>query len=269
MSGAAGHRAGTNSSATILILGGTSEARELAEHLVENPRFSQCAVVSSLAGRVSHPRLPQGEVRIGGFGGVPGLGKWVEDHHVVTLIDCTHPFAEHISATAHEVSRQRHLPLLSVHRPAWQEEPGDQWIHVPTMDAAANRLHGFQRAFLTIGRQQLAAFSAVDPHCLIRCVEPPAPPLPHSHEIILDRGPFTVEGERALLERARCDVLVTKNSGGAATYGKIQAAREQGLPVIMVDRPVPQRPSPYHLDVETTAAAIEQLQEIICPPQES
>ena len=268
MSGLDEQLVGADGPRTILILGGTSEARQLAECLVENPRFGQCAIVSSLAGRVSHPRLPQGEVRVGGFGGIPGLGKWVEDHHVVALIDCTHPFAERISATAHEVSRQRRLPPPTVHRPPWREVPGDQWIHVPTMEAAASRLHCFQRAFLTIGRQQLAAFSAVDTYCLIRCVEPPAPPLPHSHEVILDRGPFTVEGECALLEHADCDVLVTKNSGGAATYGKIEAARKRAIPVIMVDRPVPRRPSPYHEEVETTAAAVKQLQQIICSTQD-
>lgn len=245
--------------ATVLILGGTREARDLAARLVDDSRFDQWAVVSSLAGRVSHPRLPKGEVRIGGFGGVPGLTQWIKSHHVFALIDCTHPFAERISATAHEVSRQCHLPLITLHRPAWQEQSGDQWIHVPTMDAAAARTQDFQRAFLTIGRQQLAAFSAVDTHCLIRCVEPPSPPLPHSHEILLDRGPFSAQEDRAIMERANCDVLVTKNSGGEATYGKIQAARELQLPVIMVDRPMPPQLSPYHREVTTVEEALSEL----------
>lgn len=156
------------------------------------------------------------------FGGVPGLKRWVQDHHVVALIDCTHPFAERISATAHEVSRKCRLPLITVYRPAWREEPGGQWIHVPTMDMAASRLQDFQRAFLTIGRQQLAAFSAVDTHCLIRCVEPPLPPLPYSHEVLLDRGPFTLERERAILERAQCDVLVTKIAGEQRRMGRFR-----------------------------------------------
>ena len=229
-------RSVAGSTATALILGGTSEARQLAGRLTS---IDGLRTISSLAGRVKNPALPTGEVRIGGFGGVVGLADWLNTHHVVAVIDATHPFAEGISANAAAACTQTGTPLLSLARSAWTAGPRDLWHDVATLSDAADLLPSLgKRAFLTTGRQGLAAFASLDRMWfLIRCVDPPSGPLPPAHEVILARGPYDTEAELELMRRRRVDVLVTKNSGGALTEGKLAAARELGLPVVMVRRP--------------------------------
>lgn len=219
----------------ILLLGGTSEGRQLAD-LLDSAGLD---VVTSLAGRVSRPRLPRGEVRIGGFGGPEGLARWLREHDVSAVIDATHPFAERISGSAASAAGATGVPLLRLHRPEWSPGEGDDWIRVPDMDAAARVVRErFRRPMLTVGRQGLGAFAGdTRGSYLIRCVEPPAGPLPHRYLLVLDRGPFGADAERTLMSRHRIDVLVTKNSGGAATEAKLEAARDLRIPVVMVDRP--------------------------------
>jgi precorrin-6A/cobalt-precorrin-6A reductase len=219
----------------ILILGGTAEARELAAAL----DGARIAVVSSLAGRVGNPRLPRGEVRIGGFGGPDALARWLGEHGAAAVVDATHPFAERISASAARACPAAGVPLLRLERPGWTARPGDQWHRVPDLEAAAALVPTLgTRVFLTTGRQGLGAFAAVDDAWfLVRCVDPPAPPLPLHHELLLDRGPYSLAGERSLLDHHAIDLVVTKDSGGAATEPKLDAARERGLPVIVVERP--------------------------------
>lgn len=222
----------------ILILGGTAEARELAAALDD----AGVPVTSSLAGRVSRPRLPAGAVRIGGFGGPEALARWLAEHDVRAVVDATHPFAERISASAAHAAPQAGVALLRLARPGWSERSGDRWTWVADLGEAAATIGrlGAARVLLTSGRQGLPAFAAVDDAWfLIRCVDPPDPPLPPRHELLLDRGPYTLEGERALIERHAIDLLVTKDSGGAHTAAKLDAARERGLPVIVVRRPPP------------------------------
>lgn len=221
----------------VLVLGGTGEARSIADRLAAMPGQ---LVITSLAGRVSNPRLPAGEVRIGGFGGPAGLAEWLRAERVDLVIDATHPFAARITANAVEAAAACGLPLLLVRRPAWTPVPGDDWRRVPSLASAASGLADLDaaRAFLTIGRQGLAHFADLEtPWFLIRCVEPPEPPLPARAEVVLSRGPFTVTGELDLMRRRRIDVLVTKNSGGRAAVAKLAAARELGMPVVMVSRP--------------------------------
>ncbi|MCU7725942.1 cobalt-precorrin-6A reductase [Actinoplanes sp. KI2] len=216
---------------TVLILGGTGEGRALAAAL---PRFR---VISSLAGRTREPLLPAGEVRIGGFGGVDGLADYLRAQRVDVLVDATHPFAAQISANAAAAAAVTGRPLLVLRRPGWIERPGDDWHRVPTLEAAAALLPRLgRRVFLTTGRQGIAAF-ADTPECwfLARSVEPPTPPVPLHLEVLLDRGPFTVDGELRLLREHRIDVLVSKDSGGADA--KLVAARERGIPVVLIDRP--------------------------------
>ncbi|MEH1125844.1 cobalt-precorrin-6A reductase [Micromonospora sp. CPCC 206061] len=218
----------------LLILGGTGEARELAAAVPAGH------VVTSLAGRVSAPRLPVGEVRIGGFGGPEGLAAWLVCERIDAVVDATHPFAHRISASARQATADLELPLLALHRPGWTPGPGDDWRRVPSVDAAAAALPELgDRVLLTTGRQSLAAFAGNSGWFLIRTVDPPSPPLPSRHEIVLDRGPYTVDGETALMREHRINVLVTKDSGGPLTAAKLAAARELGLPVLMVDRPAP------------------------------
>nr|WP_242516584.1 cobalt-precorrin-6A reductase [Corynebacterium mendelii] len=196
-------------------------------------------VTSSLAGRVANPKLPAGNVRIGGFGGPAGLTRWLIDNAIEVVVDATHPFAEHISVSAAEAALATRTPLVALHRPAWQPGDGDRWIDVADMQQAAARARrDYHHIFLTIGRQQLAPFAAdADNLYVIRCVDPPEVPLPPRHRLILDRGPFDVDGEKRLLKGNQIDCVVTKNSGGKATMPKLQAARSLGIDVIMVARP--------------------------------
>ncbi|MFD3473313.1 cobalt-precorrin-6A reductase [Streptomyces sp. NPDC058695] len=221
----------------VLILGGTTEARRLAEALTTgHPGWR---VTSSLAGRVARPLLPAGEVRTGGFGGADGLARALREHQVDALIDATHPFAGTISFHAAQAAATAHVPLLALRRPGWVPAPGDDWHGVASLEEAARHLPTLgRRAFLTVGRLGLEAFAGVrDVFCVVRSVDVPEPPLPLRSQVLLARGPFTVEGERAVLREYGIDVLVTKDAGGEATAAKLVAAREAGIPVIVVERP--------------------------------
>ncbi|RII20667.1 Precorrin-6A reductase [Streptomyces sp. YIM 130001] len=220
----------------VLILGGTTEARRLAGLLHGTPGLT---VTSSLAGRVASPRLPPGEVRIGGFGGTDGMAAWLRDHRVDALIDATHPFAGTIGFHAAAAAAVARVPLLALRRPGWDPVAGDVWHDATSLAHAAELLPGLgRRVFLTTGRLGLAAFAGLtDLWFLVRSVDPPGPPFPPRTEVLLDRGPFTLDGEREVLRQRRIDVVVTKDSGGAATAPKLTAAREAGVPVVVVRRP--------------------------------
>ncbi|MFE9448155.1 cobalt-precorrin-6A reductase [Streptomyces sp. NPDC006739] len=220
----------------VLVLGGTTEARRLAARLAALPGVR---VTTSLAGRVSRPGALAGEVRIGGFGGADGLTAWLREHRVDALVDATHPFAESITANAARAAAATGVPTVVLRRPGWRPAPGDRWHTVPSPAAAAQALPGLgRRVLLTTGRLGLAAFAHLTGlHFVVRSVEPPEPPVPPDTEVILARGPFTVAGETGLLRDHRIDVLVTKDSGGEATSAKLTAARELGLPVVVVQRP--------------------------------
>lgn len=220
---------------TVLVLGGTADARELAGLLDGAPGVR---VVSSLAGRTKAPVLPAGESRIGGFGGVPGLVSWLRAHEVAAVVDATHPFAIRISAHAVAACAEVGVPLLRLERPGWVAGDGDAWHIVASAGEAAAALPRLgRRVFLTTGRMETAPYADLDLWFLLRSVEPPEDRVPRHLEVLLARGPFTVEDEIALMLRHRIDVLVTKDSGAAATGAKLAAARELGLPVVMIARP--------------------------------
>jgi precorrin-6A/cobalt-precorrin-6A reductase len=237
----------------VLILGGTGEARALAAELAGRPGV---AVMSSLAGRVSDPALPVGAVRIGGFGGVAGLVEYLAG--VDVLVDATHPFAATISAHAAQASAETGRPLLALRRPGWAPQPGDRWRRVPDIGAAAAAVAAAVPAgcvFVTTGRRDLAAFAGDSGHdYLVRTVDPPSGPTPPRMTLLLDRGPYTVEGEAALMREHAVTVLVTKDSGGEMTRAKLVAARERGIPVVMVDRP------PLQVGVPAVATVAEAMQ---------
>ena len=231
----------------VLILGGTTEASDIARGLAGDPAIR---AVLSLAGRTRAPALPAVAARRGGFGGVDGLARHLRDHAVDALIDATHPFAAQMSRHALEAAELAGVPRLAVIRPAWLQQPGDDWTEVPAMPAAAHALGPApRRVFLAVGRQELAPFAAAPWHdYLIRSIEPPDPgDLPPRARCIAARGPFELEGERRLLRDEGVEVLVAKNAGGAATAAKLTAARELGLPVVMVARP-PALPGPAVAD---------------------
>lgn len=217
----------------VLVLGGTGEARRLAGALVAEG----VQVVSSLAGRVADPVLPAGEVRIGGFGRVTGLTAWLRANPVAAVVDATHPFAETMTASAAEACGRSGHPLLRLQRPGWTAQAGDDWRWVSSLEEAAAAVQGFGSVFLTTGRQGLGAFAGLTARCLVRSVDPPAPPLPARTTVVLARGPFTVDEELALLREHAVEVVVTKDSGGAMTAAKLAAARELGVPVVLVRRP--------------------------------
>lgn len=216
----------------ILLLGGTGEGRRLAGVLSRHHD-----VVSSLAGRISAPTLPEGEVRIGGFGGAGGLASWLREQRISALVDATHPYAQGITANAVVAARAAQVPLLVVHRAPWHPVVGDTWRWADTMDDACMLADTYcTPVFLTIGRQELRAFEGL-PEVVARVIEPPGCSLPSSWHVITQRGPFSVSDERALMERHRIGVVVTKNSGGDQTCAKLVAARQLGIPVVMVCRP--------------------------------
>jgi precorrin-6A/cobalt-precorrin-6A reductase len=223
----------------LLILGGTGEAAALAQ--AAQQRFGQTlAVTTSLAGRTANPALVAGEVRIGGFGGTEGLANYLGEHAVDLVIDATHPFAAQISAQAAEACAATRVPRLLLERPPWPRGPGDRWVEVADAAAAAALLPGLgRRAFLTIGARDLAAFAPLrEMHFVVRLIDPPRAALPlASCELLLGRGPFGLAEERHIVERYAIDVLVAKASGGQATEGKLIAARERELPVVMLRRP--------------------------------
>ncbi|GAB90954.1 cobalt-precorrin-6A reductase [Gordonia rhizosphera] len=219
----------------ILLLGGTGEARDLAARLVADG----VPVISSLAGRVARPRLPAGEVRIGGFGGTDGLREWIREHDVAAVIDATHPFAATITEHAARAAAELGTPLLRLRRPQWAPGPGDRWEMVADMGAAAEAVRERGgRVFLTTGRQDVGVFADIaDAWFLIRVVDPPTADLPPHHRLLASRGPYDLAGERTLLREHRIDALVTKNSGGELTRAKLVAAAELGVDVVMVQRP--------------------------------
>lgn len=221
---------------TVLIVGGTGEAATLATSLHSQPDLR---VITSLAGRTRSPEAVSGEVRIGGFGGVDGLARYLRDQSIDALIDATHPFAEVMSEHAVSAATRAGVPLLRLTRPPWTRCNGDRWIEVADATAAAASLPGLaSRVFLTSGHQDLEVFATLDDiWFLIRTIEPVAGPLPKQAHCIEARGPFDEADEIALLTKHRIDTLVTKASGGSATYPKIAAARKLGLPVIMIKRP--------------------------------
>jgi precorrin-6A/cobalt-precorrin-6A reductase len=231
--GVAGEELG---SCRVLILGGTGQARRLAGELTGRPGLR---VVTSLAGRLTTGAglPPPGEVRRGGFGGPEGLESWLAAEGIELVVDATHPFAARISRSAVLATGDSHL--LRLRRPGWVAGPGDRWRRVPDLPSAAEevRRRG-RRVFLAVGRQSVAAFAGVERvSFLLRAIEAPEGPVPPDLQVVLGRGPFTLSGELELMRCHAIDTVVTKDSGGEAARAKLLAARELGLPVVMVDRP--------------------------------
>ncbi|MBY5835836.1 cobalt-precorrin-6A reductase (plasmid) [Rhizobium leguminosarum] len=243
----------------ILILGGTSEARLLAEALAAR---DDCNVLLSLAGRTEKPAAQPVPVRIGGFGGA--LADFLKAGGYDLLIDATHPFAERISANAAFAAETTGTAAIALRRPEWQRRPGDRWRDVQSIPEAIEALGPSPRhVFLATGRQGAHhAEAAPRHHYLVRSVDPVEPPLVLDNvDYVLDRGPFTLEGEHDLLRQHDIDVIVAKNSGGAATYAKIEAARLLGIEVMMVAR----APAPIVKAVDTVEAALAVIDHLFPP----
>lgn len=241
----------------VLILGGTGEARRLADLLVAR---GDVDVISSLAGRTSAPLLPEGEVRSGGFGGPDGLAAWIAAEHPTAVIDATHPYAQQISRMLRRVCAALRVPRLRLDRPVWQAQPGDDWRLVDDLDEAlalATQLG--RRIFLAVGRVPLELLRPHPEHWfLVRAVEPLAATLPNMR-LVTARGPFRRADELELLDGHRIEAVVSKASGGSSVYAKIEAARELRLPVVMLRRPEP----PAGPLVQQVADAIAWLDQVL------
>jgi precorrin-6A/cobalt-precorrin-6A reductase len=236
---------------TILILGGTAEARQLAAALVADG----ADVVSSLAGRVSSPSLPAGRVRVGGFGGVDGLADYLRREPVSAVVDATHPFAARMTQNAVQAGNLVGTPLVRLERPGWREHPrSNSWTWVADAAAARAAAESASRPFLATGRQSLPDFQAwADREVLVRLVDPPAASLPRHWKIILSRGPYGYAGERKILTEHGIDVILTKDSGGTHTVAKLDAAGDLGIPVVIIARPEPAPVPLLRTVVEATA----------------
>jgi precorrin-6A/cobalt-precorrin-6A reductase len=225
----------------ILLLGGTTDASALARLLAEQGFDA----IYSLAGRTEKPVTQALPMRVGGFGGVAGLVAYLQAEHITHVIDATHPFAAQMSGNAVKACALAGVKLLALERPGWVETAADRWSRVPDLASAVNALPKEpSRVFLAIGRQHVGAFNPrPEHHYLLRLVDPGAVDLTAPHDVLIDRGPFTTQGDRTLLQAHHITHIVAKNAGGTGAVAKIEAARALGLPVILIDRPfIPERP---------------------------
>lgn len=240
---------------SILILGGTRAARELAGLLLADG-FSP---VTSLAGATSQPLMPPGKVRIGGFGGAEGLASYVKAEGIAAIVDATHPFAAVISANAIAAAKACGVPLLRLERPEWQAEPGDAWIVVPSISAAVDALPSGARVLATIGRKEVASlFARNDIGGVARMIEAPPDSVPQNWTVLRERPPFTEESERHLITHHAITHLVTKSAGGEDTAAKLAAARALHIPVVMIARPA-KPPAPACPDGPAVARELRRL----------
>ncbi len=235
----------------LLLLGGTREARELADCLKDDWRWS---VISSLAGRTREPETPAGMVRVGGFGGVAGLSDYLRKQSIDLVVDATHPFAAGISQNACDASHRLGLPYVRLSRPPWYPKAGDRWQLARDIEHAVTLIAPGCNVFLTIGRQELSTFSErTDIRIVARMIEMPAEAVPTHVDLILARPPFSIAEETALIRDRQIEVLVTKNAGGESVEAKLIAARDLGIPVIMIERPS-----------GTSAADAQSIEELMC-----
>lgn len=218
----------------ILILGGTGEARALAEKLVAMGH----EVVTSLAGRTQSPNLPAGGLRMGGFGGVAGLTAYLRTAGIERMLDATHPYAGQISRHAVAAAQESGVRLVRYMRPEWEQKLGANWLVVDSLAEAAQSLPKGARALLTTGQSGIEHFAERDDcHFILRVIEAPGMELPAHMELLQARPPYELEGEKALMQGAKITHLVTKNSGGEQTAAKLEAAQELRVRVIMIARP--------------------------------
>jgi precorrin-6A/cobalt-precorrin-6A reductase len=240
---------GTLDMPRILILGGTTEARLLSERLAKRGGLE---VTLSLAGRTAAPVPHAVPIRVGGFGGAAGLADYIASERIGALIDATHPYASIISENAAAAARQTGVAFMALRRPPWTAVAGDCWTEVDGTGAAVTAIGAGPRdVFVALGRNELAPFSSAPQlRYLVRSVDPVEPPLPLPHvTYVTARGPFSETDDHALMTAHEIDVVIAKNSGGAAAYGKIAAARALGIEVILLRRPaIPDGPAVVTVD---------------------
>ncbi len=240
----------------ILILAGTGEARQLADALVEEGHD----VITSLAGVTRDPALPKGEVRRGGFGGEEGLIAYIKNKGVTLVVDATHPFAAQISRNAHAATKRSNVALMRLERPAWQQPQDGIWQGFDSFEIALASIPGGSRVFVTTGRKNLSALAKYPALSgVVRSIEAPDAPLLTGWSLILDRPPFGVEHEQALMRQHRITHLISKNAGGALMLSKVKAANALGIDVLMIERPE-KPPCPTYHSIGALLVAVGKLQ---------
>ena len=217
----------------ILLLGGTNTAREAANSLVARG----LSVVTSFAGVTQNPHLPQGKVRVGGFGGIGGLSRYLSQESFDLVVDGTHPFAAQMSAHAFAACVKNSVTLVRLQAEAWQPQAGDDWRFANSVEEAVQNLPQNAKVAVTVGRKEIGPFFArPDLSGIARMIEPPTVVVPSQWQVLLERPPFTVEAEIDLLRSSEATFLVSKNAGGKRV-AKLDAAAALGLPVVMINRP--------------------------------
>jgi precorrin-6A/cobalt-precorrin-6A reductase len=242
----------------ILVLGGTTEAREFAGLLADR---ADIVPILSLAGRTRNPAVQPVPTRVGGFGGTDGLAAFLRDENIGVLVDATHPYAARISANAAAAARTANIAIMAIRRPGWQHQEGDCWLRVPSVgDAVVALGPDPRRVFLALGRNEVRAFDAAPHHFyLVRSVDPVDPPLVLDRvRYLTARGPFDEGAELRLIDEYEIDIIVAKDSGGSATYAKIAAARVRHRPIVLIDRPA--KPSvPSAADAEAAMLLLDHV----------
>ena len=240
----------------ILLLGGTGEARQLANALVEQGHD----VITSLAGITREPALPKGEVRSGGFGGEEGLLAYIKDEGVTLVIDATHPFAAQISKHVHAAAARGNVALIRLERPSWQQPLDGKWQGFDSFDNALANIPDGSRVFVTTGRKNLSALAKYTSLSgVVRSIEPPDAPLPAGWTLILERPPFSIAHEQALMHLYRTTHLISKNAGGSSMLSKVKAANGLSIDVLMIERPR-KPPCPTYHSISALLAAVGKLQ---------
>lgn len=220
---------------TLLLLAGTNEAKRIAWGLAD----TGVPVLASLAGATRDPDPLPVPTRIGGFGGEDGFRAELQAQGIRAVLDATHPFATHITERTARICKDIGLPYAQVVRPAWRAQAHDNWHEVDTPEDVAQHLPADAVVFLATGRQTLARYKPLEGRrILVRVIDPPTTPLPfEGGEFIIGRPPFTVESEVKVFGTLGVTHLVVKNAGGTGGQAKLDAARELGIPVILIRRP--------------------------------
>jgi len=223
----------------VLVLGGINEAMTLAKDL------HRCDVrlIYSIAGLVRQPDLDC-TVISGGFSKIGGLEGYLQTEEITLVLDVTHPYASKMSEQAVAACAAEGIPCWRYLRPAWQQQEGDNWHEFDTWERLSHALVDHEAVFFTAGRldqnfvDELYEWTRdTVQKQWVRSANKPNFKIPPSMIWIEDIGPYQLEGEQSLMDKYKIDAVISKNSGGDHTIAKLEAARERGIPVYMLQRP--------------------------------
>ncbi len=236
----------------LLLLAGSGESRALAQ------RLAQTGGLRVTASLLHQPRtfgpMPV-PTRLGRFGGVEALRRFLVQEQISAVLDATHPFSVQMGHRAAEACAALGLGFARVLRPPWPLSPSERWAEVADEAEVRRHLREGDRVFATTGRATLDRLVRdVPAQFLVRQMAGRDGPCDFKNvEYIYGKGPFSVDQEVENLGRSRADVLVAKNSGGTPSHSKLAAADALGLRVVLIARP----PQPPGTRLETVEAAMQ------------